>query len=109
MSKKQNYTGKTELVANWETLQRIFIRPENDAARSTLVKYMEQILFGLHDFLMENVGITEEASLKGLSDRFKNSRITRNPSKKLRMSSESSLRISRPMPSMWPRLILSDT
>ncbi len=39
------------LVANWQTLQQVFIRPENEAVRATLVKYMEQILFGLHDFL----------------------------------------------------------
>lgn len=83
MLKKQNFKGKTELVANWDTLQRIFIRPENEEVRATLVKYMEQILFGLHDFLMKNVGITEEAGLKELSDRFRDSRINRNPSKKL--------------------------
>lgn len=83
MLKKQNLKGKTELVANWDTLQRIFIRPENEEVRATLVKYMEQILFGLHDFLMKNVGITEEASLKELADRFRDSRISKNPSKKL--------------------------
>ncbi|GBC59266.1 glutamate decarboxylase [Desulfonema ishimotonii] len=76
-------TEKTELIANWETLQRIFIRPENDAARTVLVKYMEQILFGLHDFLKAHVGITREASLEALSEQFKESRMGWHPDKKL--------------------------
>ena len=75
--------SKTELVANWQTLQRIFIRPESEASRAALVKYMQQILFGLHDFLKENVGITREASLLDLSQRFTDSRINENPEKKL--------------------------
>jgi glutamate decarboxylase len=58
-------------VANWRTLQQVFIRPENEAVRATLVKYMQPILFGLHDFLREQVGITEAESLKTLSERFK--------------------------------------
>ncbi len=74
---------KTELLANWQTLQRIFIRPENEESGAALVRYMEQILFGLHDFLKQHVGITREASLKDLSDRFTDSRISQNPSKKL--------------------------
>jgi len=73
----------TELIANWQTLQRIFLQPESEASRSALFKYMEQILFGLNDFLNEHVGITEEASLLELSDRFKDSRISKNPAKKL--------------------------
>lgn len=83
MSINKSFSGNTELVANWETLQRIFIRPENEATRAALVKYMEQILFGLHDFLKKHVGITKEASLKDLSDRFMDSRISENPRKKL--------------------------
>ncbi len=83
MSTDRNHTVKTELVADWETLQRIFIRPENEKVRATLVKYMEQILFGLHDFLMQHVGITEEVSLKKLADQFRESRISRHPSKRL--------------------------
>ncbi len=71
------------LVANWETLQRIFIRPENEAARAVLLKYMEQILFGLHDFLKQHLGITQEASLKDLADRFTDSRIGEHPVRKL--------------------------
>ena len=81
-------TSKTDkpnpqLVADWQALMRTFIRPENEATRSTLVKYMEQILFGLHDFLGDHVGITEEASLKELAERFTNTHINRTPEKKL--------------------------
>ncbi len=74
---------KSELVANWGTLQRTFIRPENDACRKTLVKYMEQILFGLHDFLNSHVGVTEEISLKELTRNFRDTLIEKNPEKKL--------------------------
>jgi glutamate decarboxylase len=44
---------------------------------------MEQILFGLHDFLKTHVGFTEAVSLKDLADRFTNSLISQNPEKKL--------------------------
>jgi len=71
------------LVADWETLQRVFLRPESDAAREALLKYMEQILFGLHDFLQKNVGITEEITLKALSDNFTETAIGPHPEKKL--------------------------
>jgi len=73
----------TELIANWQAIQRIFLQPESESSRSTLLKYMEQILFGLDDFLKQHVGITEEASLLELSDRFKESSISENPAKKL--------------------------
>jgi len=78
----QTKKSTASLVANWDALQRIFIRPENKA-RQRLVKYMEQILFGLHDFLKEHVGITEDASLDELSDRFRDSTITVHPARKL--------------------------
>jgi glutamate decarboxylase len=71
------------LIADWETLQRIFIRPEDEACRQTLVKYMEQILFGLHDFLNSNVGVTEPISLKELTREFRDTLISPNPEKKL--------------------------
>ncbi len=74
---------KKDLVADWESLQRIFIRPEDDASRETLIKYMEQILFGLHDFLNKNVGITEAISLKALTDLYKETVINPHPEKKL--------------------------
>lgn len=74
---------KKELVADWPALTRTFIRPENDAAKSTLIKYMEQILFGLHDFLKTHVGFTKAVSLKDLADRFTDSLISQNPDQKL--------------------------
>ena len=72
-----------ELIATWDTLQRIFIRPEDEKSRKTLLKYMEQILFGLHDFLNTHVGVTEEISLKELTKGFKDTLINKNPEKKL--------------------------
>jgi len=83
MTQKTITTQKKELVADWQALTRTFIRPENEASRSTLIKYMEQILFGLHDFLKTHVGFTEEVSLKNLADRFTDSLISQNPEKKL--------------------------
>ena len=76
-------TGKTTLVADWNALRRTFLRPDNDASRDVLVKYMEQILFGLHSFLRKHVGITEEVSLLELSKNFSSSLISENPEKKL--------------------------
>jgi len=83
MKKQNTITPKKALVADWPALTRTFIRPEDDAARSTLIKYMEQILFGLHDFLKKHVGFTEEVSLKDLADRFTDTSISKNPEKKL--------------------------
>ena len=83
MNNKTLAPSKKALVADWPALTRTFIRPENEAARSTLIKYMEQILFGLHDFLKTHVGFTEEISLKDLADRFTDSLISQNPEKKL--------------------------
>ena len=83
MKKKNIPAEKTKLVADWQTLMRTFIRPEDDADKSKLLKYMEQILFGLHDFLKTHVGFTEAVSLKELADRFTDTRISENPEKKL--------------------------
>jgi len=80
-------TGKIssskKLVADWQSLIRTFIRPENENSKLVLLKYMEQILFGLHEFLRNHVGITEAAGLKELSDRFTDSEISPTPEKKL--------------------------
>jgi putative pyridoxal-dependent aspartate 1-decarboxylase len=73
----------TQLVADQDALMRIFIRPESDAARLTLLKYMDQILFGLHEFLTRHVGVTQEISLKELSERFISTTIGKHPEKKL--------------------------
>ena len=77
----------THLVADQDALMRIFIQPESDAARLTLLKYMEQILFGLHEFLTRHVGVTQAKisldSLKELSERFTSSTIGKHPEKML--------------------------
>ncbi len=83
MKSDTNQTDKKPLIADWNALKRTFIRPDNDASRDVLVKYMEQILFGLHNFLRKHVGITEEVSLMELSKNFSNSLISENPEKKL--------------------------
>jgi len=83
MKIKNNISEKTELVANWQTLMRVFIRPENEETKLILLKYMEQILFGLNNFLKKHVGITEEVSLKELSMGFTDTIINKNPEKKL--------------------------
>ena len=77
-----NNKHQTNLVANWQALERIFIKPD-ESSRKTLVKYMEQIFFGLHDFLNKNVGITEEIDLKILSENYSDTVINKNPEKKL--------------------------
>ncbi len=74
---------KKGLVADWEHLLRVFIRPEDEASRATLIKYMEQILFGLHEFLRRNVGITEAKSLRELSRGYTGTEISEGPEKKL--------------------------
>jgi hypothetical protein len=71
------------LVANWDNLQRVFIRPEDVTVRRALLKYMEQILFGLHDFLRDHVGITQAISLKDLAEGCGDSRIPAEPEGKL--------------------------
>jgi len=83
MMKKKSASPQKTLVADWTTLTRTFIKPEDDAARSTLIKYMEQILFGLQDFLKKHVGFTEEVSLLDLSKKFTDIQISENPEKKL--------------------------
>ena len=83
MMKKKSAPPQKTLVADWTTLTRTFIKPEDDAARSTLIKYMEQILFGLQDFLKKHVGFTEEVSLLDLSKNFTDIQISENPEKKL--------------------------
>jgi glutamate decarboxylase len=71
------------LVADRETLHRVFIRPEDEDSKKTLVKYMEQILFGLHDFLNKHVGVTEEISLIKLAEAYTDTKINKDPQKKL--------------------------
>lgn len=83
MNKHPRPAQEKKLIADWNALIRTFLRPENEASRKALFKYMEQILFGLNDFLQRHVGFTEEMSLKELARRFQNTEISGNPEKKL--------------------------
>ena len=83
MQSVKSTSHHTRLVADWQSLMRTFILPAQDASRDTLVKYMEQILFGLHGFLKAHVGITEEVSLKKLAEDYTDTLITQDPEKKL--------------------------
>jgi putative pyridoxal-dependent aspartate 1-decarboxylase len=83
MLNKDSSPQKKTLVANWETLSKVFIQPENEEAKTTLIKYMEQILFGLHEFLKKHVGFTEEISLKELAKGYTDTHIHKTPQKKL--------------------------
>jgi glutamate decarboxylase len=73
----------SDLVADWQTLHRVFIRPEDEKSRQTLIKYMEQILFGLHEFLNSHVGVTEAIPLATLAQSYTDTTISREPEKKL--------------------------
>ena len=83
MMEKTIHKNKKELIADWQTLMRTFIRPEDDATRVILLKYMEQILFGLDNFLKKHVGVTQEIPLEELACRFNDTIIRKNPEKKL--------------------------
>lgn len=83
MFSRESSASKKSLVANWETLSKVFIQPEDEESKTTLIKYMEQILFGLHEFLKKHVGITEEISLKDLAKDFTETHIHKTPQKKL--------------------------
>ncbi|MCD6273513.1 MAG: putative pyridoxal-dependent aspartate 1-decarboxylase [Deltaproteobacteria bacterium] len=74
---------KKKLVADWSSLIRVFLRPENETSRNTLVKYMRPILFGLHDFLNQHVGVTRKFSLKDMANCFTSSILSEQPEKKL--------------------------
>jgi putative pyridoxal-dependent aspartate 1-decarboxylase len=83
MSQEMKTSNKKALVANWDTLLKTFISPENEAAKNTLVKYMEQILFGLHTFLRRHVGITEEMPLKEMAGLFTDTHLPKTPQNNL--------------------------
>ena len=67
----------------WSNLIQVFTCPEDEATRAVLVHHMRQILFELHDFLIQNVGITEAVSLKKISDRCTDTVLNREPEKRL--------------------------
>nr|MBL0716515.1 aminotransferase class V-fold PLP-dependent enzyme [Desulfobacterales bacterium] len=74
---------RKKLIADWSSLIRVFIRPENEASKNILVKYMRPILFGLHDFLNQHVGVTRKVSLKDMSTCFTDSILSEQPEKNL--------------------------
>lgn len=67
----------------WEQMLRLFIQPDSEADRAKLVGYMEQILFGLQEFLHKHVGVTEEIGLKELALGYMDSTLCFDPEKKL--------------------------
>lgn len=67
----------------WVNLIRVFTCPEDEKTRDVLVHHMRQILFELHDFLIQNVGITEAVSLKEIADRCTDTEMNRCPEKRL--------------------------
>ncbi len=72
-----------KFVVDWQALERLFVRPENEASQQVLLKYMEQILFGLQDFLHSHLGITENICMDRLSMDFMESKINADPSASL--------------------------
>ena len=72
-----------QLIADRKSLDRVFIRPYDENSKKTLVKYMEQILFGLHDFLNRHVGVTEEISITELAKNYMDVEISDHPQKNL--------------------------
>ena len=70
-------------VTEWDKLVRKFICYETDADREKLFCYMQQILFGLQEFLNEHVGVTEVIDLKKLARSYTDSKISNTPRKKL--------------------------
>ena len=67
----------------WANLIRVFTSPEDEKTQAVLVHHMRHILFELHDFLIQNVGITEAVSLKEISDRCTNTVMNHAPEKRL--------------------------
>jgi len=72
-----------EMKQEWVNLIRVFTCPEDEETRDVLVHHMRQILFQLHDFLIQNVGITEAVSLKDIADRCTSTVMNSHPEKRL--------------------------
>lgn len=83
MKEQWKWDGSERKPEEWANLIRVFTTPEDQATRDVLVHLMRQILFELHDFLIQNVGITEAVSLKDISDRCTDTRMNREPEKRL--------------------------
>ncbi len=83
MNEKQDQDPRRPLLADWQSLMRTFIRPEDEASRAVLDKYMDRILFGLHEFLATHLGVTRERTLKEIAGLYSDSSISPLPEKKL--------------------------
>ncbi|MDL2286065.1 putative pyridoxal-dependent aspartate 1-decarboxylase [Desulfococcaceae bacterium OttesenSCG-928-F15] len=83
MTKGCNCESSSLQHGEWERLLRLFIQPDTEADRAKLVGYMEQIFFGLQEFLLKHVGVTEEISLKELAQGYMDSTISFHHEKKL--------------------------
>ncbi len=83
MNEESKPDTRRPLVADWQHLMRTFIRPEDEASREVLTKYMSQILFGLQDFLASHLGVTRERTLKELAGVHSDTRLSPLPEKKL--------------------------
>ena len=83
MSLENDRTPLEALVADRQSLMRIFIQPDDQTTRTILLQYMERILFGLHDFLGQHVGITRQIRMEDLACHFTDTRLGRLPQKRL--------------------------
>jgi glutamate decarboxylase len=70
-------------LSDRQVFAETFLTPRNNDTEIVLRKYMDQILFGLQDFLKKHVGITHKIPLEDLSCRFSDTLINKNPEKKL--------------------------
>ncbi|MGM0417588.1 MAG: pyridoxal-dependent aspartate 1-decarboxylase PanP [Thermodesulfobacteriota bacterium] len=69
--------------SEWDKLVRKFICSETQADREKLFEYMQQILFGLQEFLKEHVGVTEAIDLKKLALSYLDTNLSEAPQKRL--------------------------
>jgi glutamate decarboxylase len=79
--KRAKNLGKT--ATEWDKLVRKFICYETEADKEKLFFYMQQILFGLQEFLHDHVGVTEAIDLKKLALSYTDTKISDIPQKKL--------------------------
>lgn len=83
MKREVGSENSADLVRDWNGLLSVFTSPGDRDSRDTLVGHMRKILFELHDFLLENVGITQKMSLKNMADDFTRTEINPYPEKGL--------------------------
>ncbi|WP_300668525.1 aminotransferase class V-fold PLP-dependent enzyme [Desulfoluna sp.] len=83
MKEQVSAVKRSEKQQEWVNLIRVFTCPEDEKTRDVLVHHMRLILFELHDFLIQNVGITEAVSLKEIADRCTNTVMNGYPEKRL--------------------------